>query len=308
VKKLAKLALIFSLSFAILFLVSTGLRFLVIRIEWVQALSLQRETILLELIAAARWALSLGLYGGILLGLSYTVRNEVFAPLAILCIALLAIGFALGIGQVLKNWENVPPASTQTQPLGEPGLMLANTIRPPGTVIVLLQGPAEPGGRRVVATPGKPLLYQDAFSGRDQTLIGLPPAPFNRSSPWFLKSLAIDLRLNAENLQQRLGEGLLPFLIYAGALIFLLSSLLFVCKFSVWPLASLFLGCFAFRGILALETFFNSPEMQDVFESFLQSRLPVDLIVPFIFVGLGLLTHLYSFLVYVAKRRDNYAD
>jgi hypothetical protein len=301
VRKLAKLVLFFSLSFAVLFLVSAGMRFLAIRIEWVRALSLQRETVLVELITAARWALSFALYGGILWGISYIVRGEVFAPLAILCIILLTLGFVFGINEGLENWENVPPARTLTRPLGGPGLILSNSVRSNGTVIVLLEGPSEPGGRRVIATPGKLLQYQAEFTGRDQSLISLPPAPFNDNCPWFLKSLAIDLRLNAEKLRQLLGEGLLPFLAYTGALIFLLSSLMFFFKFSAWPVVNLFLACLAFRGILALETFFNSPEMQEVFDSFLQNRLPLSLAVPLIFCTVGSLLHLYSFLVYLIK-------
>jgi hypothetical protein len=307
VKKLAKLALFFSLNFVILFLVATGLRFLAIRAEWVRTLSHERETVLLELIGAARWALSLGLYGGVLLGLSYAVRKAVFAPTAILCIALLAVGFTFGIDTGLKNWGNVPPVSTPLEPLGRPGLILANTARPDATVLVLLQGPAEPGGRRVVLMPDKPLLYQAEFSGMDHSLISVPPAPFSNDTPWFLQSLAIDIQLNAENLRQLLDEGFVPFLIYAGALIFLLSSPTFLFKFSVWPLANLFLGCLAFRGVLALETFFNAPEMQDVFASLLQNRLPLPLAVPIIFTGVGLLIHLYSFLVFLVKRQSDYA-
>jgi len=308
VRKLVNLALFFSLNLIVLFLVSTGLRFLALRVEWIRALSLEREALLLELITAARWALSLGLYGGILLGLSYAIRKEVFAPTAILCVALLTIVFIYGIGQLLENMENVPPAKTPTQALGEPGLILANTSRSGGTVIVLLQGPAQPAGSRVVATPGRPLLYQAEFAGKDLATISLPPAPFSDDSPWFLKSLAIDLRLNAETLRECFNKGLLESLVYTGSLVFFLCSLMFIFKLSVWPLANLFLGCLAFRGVLALEVFFNSPEMQDVFDSFLQNRLPLSMAVPLIFCGVGVLIYLYSFLVSLAKRHGSYAD
>ena len=308
VRKLVKLVLFFSLNFAVLFLVSTGLRFLALRVEWIRALSLEREAMLLELIAAARWALSLGLYGGILLGLSYAVRKTVFAPAAILCVALLTAAFTFGIGQAVESWGNVPPARTPTQPLGKPGVILANTVRPAGTAIVLLQGPAQPGGSRVVITPGKPLLYQPEFAGKNLSSVSLPPVPFNDDCPWFLKSLAIDLRLNSEILRQHINEGLLPFLMYAGSLIFFLCSLMFILKFSAWPLANLFLGCLAFRGVLAMEIFFNTPEMQDVFDSFLQNRLPLAMAVPLIFCGVGLLIYLYSFLIFWVKKQGNYGS
>jgi len=308
VRKLVKLVLFYSLSFAILFLVATGLRFLVLHIEWVRALSQEREVVLVEIITAARWALSLTIYGGVLLGLSYAVRRGVFAPAAIACVALLTIGFTFGIGLLLEDWENVPPAKIPTQPLGRPGLILSNNVRPAGTVLILLEGSAKPGGSRVVATPGKPLLYQEKFAGKDLSLLSLPPAPFSDNCPWFLKSLAIDFRLNAENVRRSIGAGFLPFLLYAGTLVFLLCSLMFLLKLSMWPLANLFLGCLAFRGILALELFFRTPEMQVTFDSFLQSRLPSSWVVPLIFCGVGLLAYLYSFLVYLLKRQNRYAD
>jgi len=307
VRKLVKLVIFYSLCFAILFLGTTVLRFLILRIEWVRTLSQEREAVLVELITAARWALSLAVYGGVLLGLSYSVRREVFAPAAILCVGLLTIGFTFGIGQLIERWEGVPPAKTLAQPLGSPGLILSNNVRPAGTILVLLEGSAKPGGSRVVATPGKPLLYQEKFAGKDLSLLSLPPAPFSDNCPWFLKSLAIDLRLNAENMRRQVNAGWLPFLIYAGTLVFLLCSLMFILKFSAWPLANLFLGCLAFRGILALELFFRTPEMQDIFDSFLQNRLPRAWAVPLIFCGVGLLAQLYSFLVYLVKRQSNYA-
>ena len=303
-----------------------GMRFLAIRLEWIGTLSLQPGAILTMLITAARWALSLGLYGGILLGLSFAVREKVFMPAAVFCMALLGLGFAYGVSCGLDSWEKVPPEKEPAQLLGGPGLILANSRLPSGggrisdatltgaysagssgTSLVLLRGPSEPGRARVVAIPGKPIAYQAEFTGRDPASVSLPPVLFGDESPWFLKSLVIDLRLNAENLRMLFNEGFLPFVLYTGALVFLLCSLSFVLKFSAWPLVSLSLGCLAFRGILALETLFNSPEMQDIFNAFLQNRLPVQLAVPLIFCGVGFLAYLYSFLVYLAKRQGEHA-
>jgi hypothetical protein len=160
---------------------------------------------------------------------------------------------------------------------------------------------AEPMGPRVVALPGQPLIFQEAASAS----FDLPPVPFGDNTPWFLESLFIDIRLNAENLQKKFTDGFIPFFFYAGSLIFLLCSLGYAIKFSAWPLANLFLGILAFRGILAFEAFFNTPEMQEIAGSFLKDMLPVSLAAPLIFLGLGLLLHLYSFLVFVSKRRDN---
>ena len=305
VRKLVNLALFFTLSFVILFLVSTGLRFLTLRIEWIRALSPAQEAAMGDLITAARWALSLGLYGGILIGLSYAVRHEIFSPTAILCVALLTICFTYGIILTLERWEQTPFTATQAQSLGQPGLILANSVRPESTVIVLLQGPQQPGGSRVVATPGKPLLYQEEFAGKDLSLYSLPPAPFGDDTPWFLKSLAIDLRLNAEILKQHYADTF-SFWIYTGSLIFLLCSLMFILKLTAWPLANLVVGCLAFRGVLALEIFFNTPEMQEIFDSILQNRLPLSMAVPLIFCAVGLLGFLYLFLVFLVKGQSGY--
>jgi hypothetical protein len=303
VKKLFKLVIFFTLSFAILFLIATGLRFLALRVDWIRTLSHEKVSVLFELVNAARWALSLALYGGVIIGLSYAVRKEVFSPIAILCVIALTVGFTYGIGQLIENWEGTPSARVPAQPLGKPGVILANTARSTGTVIVLLQGPAEPDGGRVVATPGKPMAYQSEFAGRNLPSASLPPAQFTDNTPWFLKSLSIDTRLNTEILKRYYNEGTLPFLMYTGSLVFFLCSLIFIFKLSAWPLANLFLGCLAFRGVLALETFFNTPEIQDTFDSFLQNRLPLPLVVPLIFCAVGLLAYLYSFLVFIARRQ-----
>jgi len=43
--------------------------------------------------------------------------------------------------------------------------------------------------------------------------------------------------------------------------------------------------------------------MQDVLGSFFKNLMPVEMAVPLLFVGFGVLVHFYSFLVFVAKRR-----
>jgi hypothetical protein len=301
VKKLVKLVLFYSISFAILMIVSTGLRFLAAR-AWSGT---PPETVLAGLITAARWSLSLGIYGGIILGLSYIARKKVFAPLAVVFIGALSLILACVVSKGLNDWENVPPLVNPARSLGGPGLIAANNALLDGTVVVLLQGPANPEPR-VVAVPGQPLLYRAEFPGRDVT--ASPSGPFANNSPWFLQSLAIDLRLSGENLRRQFDGGPFPFLLYAGALTVLLTSCLFIFRLSAWPLANLFLGCLAFRGILALETFFNSADMQVAFDSFLENRLPVSLAVPLIFCFIGILAHLYSLLAFVAGRRDDHGD
>ena len=285
---------------------STGLRFLALRIEWIRVVPQQPEAGLTDFTAAAYWALSLSVYGSILLGLGYAARKKVFSLFAVLCIAVLSLGFTLLISSGLKNWENMPGTAAPERDLGGAGLIITNYSVLDGTAAVLLQGPSEPEGPRVTAVPGQPLVYRAEFPGSDIT--ALPSAPFGNDSPWFIQSLAIDIRLSAENLRRCFNSGPLSFLIYAGALVILLTSCVFIFKLTSWPLANLFLGCLAFRGILALETFFNSPEVQEILGSFLQYRLPVSFVVPFIFCFIGILAYLYTFFSSVSKRRDDYDD
>jgi len=300
VKNFAKLAVFFSLTFLIIFLATAGLRFLNLRVDWAKSLPPKPETSLTLLLAAAHWALSLSLFSSVLLALSYAARRNCFALFAILCIMILSMFFCFGFSLVLKNWESVPPAQSAGIPLGGKGLILSNSLSRNETAVVLLRGTDEPLGPRVTAIPGQPLLFHETAAAN----FDLPPVPFADDTPWFLRSLYIDIRLNAEMFQKKYVEGIVPFMIYSGSLIFLLCSLGFAIKFSAWPLANLFLGILAFRGVLSLETFFYTPEMQDIFGSYFKNLLPVEMAVPLIFIGFGVLVHFYSFLVFIAKRKD----
>lgn len=304
-KNLARLVLFFSISFAVIFLLASGFRFLALQAAGESNLPQKPETVLTLIIAAAGWALPLTLFSSILVCLSYAARRQFSALMTVLCIIVLAMSFTFGISFALYNWKQVPPAGTSARQLGGGGLILSNSLDKNETAVVLLNGTAEPLGPRVTAIPGRPLNFQTSTANAD---VKLPPIPFGNDTPWFLKSLSIDIRLCGEEFERRFGEGLDSFFIYTGALIFLLSSLGFIIKFSVWPFANLCLGALAFRGIFAAKTFFNSPEMREIFGSFFDRLLPPYmvnlLVVPAIFFGFGLLVNIYALLVYAAKRRD----
>jgi hypothetical protein len=302
--KVARLALFFSIMFVLLFIIAALIRYFQLRIDAVRLMPLQPETMLPEFIAAARWALSLTLYLAILLGLSYSVREHIVAFPALVCLIILAGGLYLGLMVGLERTGVIPAARDIGKPLGKPGLILTQ----PGAAIVLVKDPAEVRGPRVVAVPGQPLIYQALPQGPNNTILALPPIPFNNKTPWFLQSIAIDLSLSARQAEDRLKEGLIPFLVYALSLIFFLTSPRFAFNVSTWPLANLFSGCLVFRGILALETFVNSSAVQDIFASFLGNRFPLSYTTPFIFCTFGTLINLYTFLVYLAKRRSDEED
>jgi hypothetical protein len=311
VKNIARLVLFFSLTFAALFIFSAAPRYLHLWMGGVRLLPARPQMALPEFIAAARWALSLTVYFSLLFGLSYAARlntgpfgagkRRLSAPSAMLCLFILALAFSTGITLGLDRLGAMVPAPGLSRPLGGPGLLLTQG----DTTIALLRGPAESQGSRVVAMPGRSLVYQEQPLGPNNTVLSLPPVPFRDEAPWFLRSLAIDFSLTGRRFVARLEEGLVSFLISAGALIFLLVSLGFILKVSNWPLANLSLGCLAFRGILAAETFLNSPEIQDLFAEFLENRLPLSYTVPLIFSVFGVMINLYTFLVFLARRRTD---
>ena len=304
VSKLVRLAVHFLLCFMGLFLVAAGIRFLALRLEWARLLTVQPEALLNELVVASQWALSFGVYCSIILGLCYISREKIFALFAVICVVALVVALSYAASLCIGNLEGRVAVKVPTRPIGGPGLILSNPMRPTGTAIVLLDGPSNPGGARVVAIPERPMVYQENFPGRDTPVSILSMTPFGEESPWVFRSLAIDLRISAENLQQRWNEGVLSFLVYIGALAVLLTSFLFIMNLSAWPLANFFLCCLAFRGVLYLENLLNSPDIQAFFDSFLQNFLPVSALVPMIFCIAGLLANLYSFLIYLAKRKS----
>jgi len=300
-RNLAKLSILFSLTFLIIFLAAAGIRFLGLRVEWAKNLPPKPETTLTLLVSAAHWALSLTMHLTILLSLSYGARRKYFAPMVVICVTVLSLIFNFGVSTALYQLQNVPSAVASVKQVGENGLILSNNLNRNETAVILLKGPAEPFGSRVVAIPDKPLQFIESMSNKN---LDLPPVPFGDDTPWFLRSVSLDIKISEAQVYKRFTEGLHSYFIYAGALIFLLSSLGFAIKFSVWPLADLFLGALAFRGILAIETFLNTPEMQEIIGSFLGNKFPVSLAVPAAFFTFGLLINVYAILVFIIRRRN----
>ena len=298
-RKLAKLILFFSFTFIIVFAAAAAVKFLSLSVDWAKNLPAKPETALTLLLTAAHWALSLALFSSIILAVNYAARREYFAVMAVGCVMILSFLFCFGISFALEQWKSVPPSQSSGVPLGGNGLILTNSLNRNETAVVLLNGASDPLGPRVVAIPGQRLVYQQSAAAN----YILPPVLFGDDTPWFMESLAIDIRLNAEMFRQKFLDGIFPYLFYAGSMIFMLCSLAYVLKFSVWPLANLFLAALVFRGVLALNTFLNTPEMQEITDSFLNNIIPVSIALPLFFLGLGILLNLYSLLSYAAKKR-----
>jgi hypothetical protein len=303
IKNLARLVLFFSACFIVGFLSFEGIQFLHLRIDAVRFLPVQEEYLFPELISAAQQALPMALYLALLLSLSYTARRNIPISLSVISLTLLALGLTLGVSQGILQLKDIPASFSGRQPvpLGGPGLIFSQG----DTDIILLEDPSNIRGSRVVSLEGRPLAYQEVPLGPNNTILGLPPVPFRDETTDLIKGIVIDFSLTARQFEERLKGGLIPFLIYSFSLIILLASLRFVMELSRWPLANLFLGAVVFRGILALETFLNTREIQDFFASFLGASWDASLITPLIFCALSLLILLYTVLNYAAKGRRN---
>jgi hypothetical protein len=300
-KNFARLVIFFSLSFAGLFFLTTLVRYLQIRIEAVRGFPPGTDWPLEELFFAIRWALPATIYTSLLFGLSYSVRQRIFAPLSVLCLAVLATALSFAAFTASDHLARLPGPVNPVKSLGRPGLIL----RQGDNAMVLLGDPAEIRSPRVVSIPGTPLIFQRTPPGSDDSLLKLPSLPFRTGTAWFLQSLITDFTLAGRQFATRFSESPLFFLIYTAALVFLLSSLRFILGLSNWPLAGLFLGALVFRGILILETFLNSPEIHAFLAGFIGGLIPPSLISPLVFCFLGFLVCLYSGLSFLASRKSD---
>jgi hypothetical protein len=301
VKNLARLVLFFSLCFVVVFPVATAIRYLQLWIDIARLIPAQTLEILDSFVSAGYWALPVALFCSVLLSLSYTVRKAIPIPLSIFVVFILSCGITAGVSLILREAESALalPGTAAPATLGSPGLILTQG----DTTVVLMDDPANPAGSRIIAIPGRPLIYQQTPVGPTNAGLTLPPVPFREDGPFFITSLFIDFSLTAGQLRDRLEEGLIPFGLYLAGLCFLLSSLRFVMELSSWPLANIFLGALVFRGVLALETFLDSAEIQEFIGSFIKADIAHDGITPLIFINMGLVVILYTALVSIARDR-----
>jgi hypothetical protein len=302
-KNIARLALFFSLFFIIVFVLAGAFRYLQLALDAARTIPVSSPIGVGEFLSALQKIVPLILYISILMALSYTARRSMPMPLAIFCLFILAGGGALGVSLGLRHLKSentlqLPLFSSNQsrgglKTLGAPGLILSQG----DTVMVVLGDPGQAGSSRAVSIPGRPLIYQEMPLGPNNAIIALPPVPFTDEGSYLMSGFLVDSALVADQFESRLDEGLIPFAIYGGALIFLLVSLRFVLDLSSWPLANLFSGALAFRGILAFQTFVDSRTIQDFILTFFDNRIDSSIISPVIFIILGLVILLYTFLV-----------
>ncbi|MDR2633010.1 MAG: hypothetical protein LBC51_05220 [Treponema sp.] len=295
-KNILRLVFVFSLSFAVLFVVFLVMHWLQSRLDP----AMQSEGRLLWISV-----LPITIYGAMLLGLRYTIRVSIPIPLAILSLVILGLlctgGLALGISRF-----TMPAYSRATLfSLGKPGLLLSM----PDKAVVLLYDPQDPSSPQVLSLPGKPLVYlHTPQEGNSPRRLAAPLVSFRTASPPFLQGILNDFASTAAQLQTRLNLGFVPFMIYIGALIVLLSSVRFICTLGAWPLANLCVRILVFRGVLALEAFLNTPRIQRDLLSLLGSRLPQSLLSPVLLYTLGLLFILSALILHLIRKRSRYAS
>jgi len=303
-KNIARLTLFFSLTFLAIFSAAAALSYISSLMELVRTIPASAAKG--EEAAKAFWAaLPAALYLAILLTLSYSARKNLpvkFAVPTIVCLAcIFTAGFSLGINRVGALDPIFKPVAAIE---AEPGLILSQS----GDRVILLQNSANVLGPRLVAISGEPFIYQEQPIGPFSTILALPAISFDNDTPWFIRSIAIDLSLSARELKNRLGDSYLYYTAYAFSLILLLSSMRFLLELSQWPLANMFMGALAFRGILALETFLNAGDINALVGSFLGGRIPSIFITPLAFIALGILILLYTLLSGIARRERSVED
>ena len=295
---IARLALFFSIFFILGIALAGAFEYIRLAVDAAAAIPAGPPVQLGQFTGALRKIVPLILYCAILMGLSYSARRGIALPAAILGVFILAGAAVLGLSLGLRSLEagsmDAPLRSGgETKTLGSPGLILSRW----DVTVALLGDPGKSGSSRVISIPGRPLIYQETPSGPDNTV-----ALFRNGASSSTQGLLVDSALAAEQFETRLNRGFLPFALYGGAIILLLSSLRFVLDLSSWPLANLFCGALVFRGILAFQTFMDSRSVQAFIVAFFDHRIDGAIISPVIFTCLALLILLYTFLVSLARR------
>jgi hypothetical protein len=302
VKKIAKLFLLFSLTFVILFLLSAGLGFLRIVIAAMSAVPARQTVYLADFLSAAEWALPFTLYADILLSMNYAHRNKLARAGSFLALFVMAFGFAavtaLSINHAGKL--SAPPLVIRYDTPGRPGLVLTGQ----GVTVVLLDDPSVALGERVVSLQDRALLYQAEPTGIDGKPLPLPAPPFTIQHTALFDSLYLDFSLAGKELSARFAAGFAPYAVYSGAIIFILLSLAAVLNIGAWPLANIFLGAVLFRLVLAFDVFISGRDTAEYLAGFLGRWIPAHFVTPFILGAIGALLAVYSWLVSLAGSEE----
>jgi hypothetical protein len=252
-----------------------------------------------ELTKAAGWTIPFTIYITIILSIDYGRRLKITPPIIVIFAVAFTGLFAFGISRGFENLRSMttPPLAVNHSTLGRPGLILPRA----GITVTILDQPSNETGSRVVSIKDRPLIYQKTPIGAGGQIINLPPIPFRYTDAWLSNSILNDLSVSGLNITSRFNEGYESFLSWTFALIILLVSLGFIFALSRWPLANVFLGVLAFRGILAFEVFLNSDEVLEYLKEFSRGVLPDMLITPAVLSVIAALILIYAILLFLAR-------
>jgi hypothetical protein len=299
VKQIAKLLLFFSLSFCLIFALALGTACLSNWVEILKELPERRFAEFGEFIPDARWALSFALYMSILLNMTYALRKRMHPLGALIIIFAAAFGFTWAASQAIFHAERIstPPLALSSRKLGESGLVLKGK----GVTTVLLDGPANPFGRRVIVLEDRPFIVAETPEGAEGWPIPLPSLRFAQKNDSAFGGLAADIAVSGNELARRFAEGRESFAAYLAAMILILVSLASLLDIGAWPLANMFLGALLFRGVIFFETFILRRDVQDYIGSFLHPWVPSHLATPVAIGVVGLIFIVYSMLNSISR-------
>ena len=297
--------LIFSaLSFVVLFIVAALSFFTGIWVDFASSVPARSVLAFADLLPALLWALPFALYLGILLSMNYAFRRKVNGFFAFIFVGIIYAGLVFGTTMLIDSLHFAPfqPLALHSgRTLGGKGLMLNSA----DTIFILLKDPASRSAARVVLIPDEPFIYQaDGLAGGDTVPLKVP---FRRPHNPLFDDIRIDFALSAGFLAERFRSGFVPFASWALSLVLLQLSVSLIFNIGRWPLANLFFGALLLRGILALEVFINSANVQYLINDFLRNSIPQWYISPAIFLILAVLMLIYVVLVNITRGTQTHA-
>jgi hypothetical protein len=291
VKSIVRLAVLTTVCFFLVFIISALLSFLQLRIFTTVSSPVQSLVTLKTAVSHIVWTLPLSLYSTVWLSTNYSLRHKISRLASFIVVSLIstALAAALVQGLTLASGMEVPFYHTHNEQLAKPGLLLSE-----GEIgIILLEEPSTKSAARVISVPESPLYYEKNPIDAHSEIIKAPGTPFEKESVWVLENCYLDFSLSASEIQLSFERGFASFLCRILPLAALLVGLSFMCPSGKNPLVHLFLSAIVFRLVLMLEVFVNSNEVQTVLRNFFQGRIEPRFISPLVFTVLALLSLIF---------------
>ena len=218
------------------------------------------------------------LYCTAILGTNYGVRKQILSLFRVPLLLILSSGLCIASAFIFDR--SIPMLATE--------IPVTSTVElKPGTILVSGEQ------KELVLSPG-----EDSIA-----VISLIP-PHNS----LIDSIIQDGKEIGIQFESFWHKGLIPFIIFLAALLYLLTSLGPIFTISGWPLANLLIGLLLVRFTLWIQLFIFSEPVVTVISAIIGSVLPdpmhtYTVLVPLIL--LGTLIHFFAFLLYASKDRKD---